>query len=1470
MPNPKRLKGNAASQPAPEKKGGSTHIEEPVPFDDNKFAKVARENWLQAKNKATVAVKDEVLRTELWDPLVKDAFSTKSLAALESLQALESYLWPGFSDEASDWHVLLIVALLNIKRRERLETWEIFEQRPLDFSAFFKRVLALSLDRLLPMPIRIQVLYFIIYAFQSLDCTIVRKECVPLVAISIWHNLSTQSKREAKLSQEPHLKKAWRAAHKRYDSGDDGTKARLLFERTWFTNLSLEFLDLVYAERRPSSHVHYCERFIELLADLQSQLPTRRYINTLVQDLHIIPALKLSPMFSDEDNSLLRELHVLLSHYTHFTIDDQTGVQLSKTEAYDRHCASLARLQRASLKHFKSKLTVLALGNYGSIDRRHELQPLLETLTDVELEKLASVLNLRTSYPELASLHLGRPLIMEAVLSAFERRRTFQDIARDMSIVPTEQSLFENSLLRADEYDGSHPLALPKLNLQYLSVGDFLWRAMFLYRCESFYGIRSDIEKVLSRLRPESKKPGETTFGGSSKMALPISRPAIMEVVPALVGDDKPSVVKAEISVDLRRLSPSVRREWESLRPDDVIFLLAIDASKAKQANGSRGDSVAEKNGLLAVRTAEVVHVGDDQGKFTRDRPARAERHNRSPVRRIQIRLDPKTYKDDQENVEHGKPDVYEKINVVVRRASRENNFKRVLESIRSLALSDVPLAPWLHEVFLGYGDPAGATYKQLRNRIKKVDFRDTFLDWQHLVESLPGKIIEPSEDASGSFPPPYVLASADKAVESIPGKSSKKRRRDAEPALIAEVETLRVSTYKPPNNGPYPTDAPKLNTVRFTPAQIEAITSGSQPGLTVIVGPPGTGKTDVATQIINNIYHNFPEQRTLLVAHSNQALNQLFAKIIALDIDERHLLRLGHGEEDLDAEGSFSKYGRVEAFLENRDRYLAEVTRLAASIGAPGAHGNSAETAGYFNSVYIEPAWAKFTAISQASDSASETMSAAFPFHAYFSDAPQPLFPSGINRAEALEISAGCYRHISKIFSELADAQPFEILRRERDKANYLLTNEARIIAMTSTHAAMRRGEIASLGFNYDNVVMEEAAQITEIENFIPLAMQKPGKGKGLQRVVLCGDHLQNSPIVQSLAFRHYANLEQSLFSRLVRLGVPAITLDQQGRARPSIASLYQWRYPGLTNLPHVTTAPEYLTANAGFKYEFQFINVPDYKGQGEREPTPHFLQNLGEAEYAVAIYQYMRLLGYPAKKISLLTTYAGQRALVRDVLNHRCQNPVFGMPKHVTTVDKYQGEQNDYIILSLTRTTRVGYLRDIRRITVALSRARLGLYVLGRRSIFATCHELQQAFAPLVARPEKLVLVSGENWPSSRPAMPTHAGQESQHQDKPSDDPNMAESVIEGVEHLGQYVYKLTTERVKIIAERQMLPAPTDEAPLVISHAPAEDEAVEDGNAVVSAEAQDAGEGGDADAGSSGEAEEEKPSLGFVKEGD
>jgi intron-binding protein aquarius len=104
--------------------------------------------------------------------------------------------------------------------------------------------------------------------------------------------------------------------------------------------------------------------------------------------------------------------------------------------------------------------------------------------------------------------------------------------------------------------------------------------------------------------------------------------------------------------------------------------------------------------------------------------------------------------------------------------------------------------------------------------------------------------------------------------------------------------------------------------------------------------------------------------------------------------------------------------------------------------------------------------------------------------------------------------------------------------------------------------------------------------------------------------------------------------------------------------------------------------------------------------------------------------------------------------------------------------------------IILSLTRTTRVGYLRDIRRLTVALSRARLGLYILGRRTVFESCHELREAFSRLLSgRPDKLMVVTGE----------MYGGVARLVGDK------VESTEMTGVEHMGQYVYEMTKAKIE-----------------------------------------------------------------------
>ncbi|KAI9683087.1 MAG: hypothetical protein M1829_005878 [Trizodia sp. TS-e1964] len=1365
-------------------------------YGESYFAQFAKKSWLHPTG--SNSLKQEQLKTEIWDVLEKEGFSFRSLALLENLQFLEKCLWPLYSDSSTNFHVLLIILIGNVKTRERIRLWDHFSEKSHDFASLFRRVLSLSLDQSLSTVVHTHILTFIINSFSSLDCGIVRKECAPLVSVSIWHHLHSDLSRERIFEEHQQVRKAWRAAGKRYEAADDATKTKLRFERSWLVTMISDFIRRIHiATNNQSGNTIYCERFLEMLIDLESQLPTRRYVNTLLRDYNILAIIKTSLAYNDQENELFRDLFNLLRHFVYFPIHDYSGIPFTRPESSEAHYTALSRLQRISLKHFKAKLTILALSNYGSIEKRSDLENHFSSLSDTELKELCEYLGFKTSYPSLTSLVVDRNFLLEVLLLAHERRKPFQEVVKDLSILPTEVSLFEPSLLRNEVYNGSRPLAIPKLNLQYLSVGDFLWRSFILHRCESFFEIRKDIEDTITRIRPKIKQSTEgTKFEGFTKMALPISKTLILEVVPPRVGSDHPALVRAEVSFDISRLPEGILKGWDSLRPDDVVFLIAANPLDISETTESRIDegNVAERLGLKFLRSAEVIQISDENGRPIRDfqdsRVDGQRNHSKGRIRRLQLKLDASNYKMDSELPKIKNRSVYESMNLIMRRKGRENNFKPVLQSIQSLTLSDVPMPSWLQGAFLGSGDPSKASYPNISSRIKSIDFCDTFLDWQHLIESFPGKSIGPPSNGPKSFEPPYVLK-IDLADETQNNQRQlKKRRRDQIEPTKAPKETLVVSTYKIPNTGPYPTDTPNTNKIRFTPMQIEAILSGAQPGLTVIAGPPGTGKTDVATQIISNLYHNFPKQRILLIAHSNQALNQLFQKIIALDIDKRHLLRLGHGEEDLDSNSSWSKYGRVDSFLENRAQYLSEVDKLAANLSAPGAHGSSCETAGYFRSVYFQPAWLRFLDISNSSEATVDTITSAFPFHSYFSDAPQPIFPPGISEQEAKEIANGCYRHIDKIFSELENIQPFEILRTARDKANYLLVKEARVVAMTSTHAAMRRQEIANLGFHYENIVVEEAAQITEIENFIPLALQHPKEGElPLQRVILCGDHLQNSPIVQNLAFCQYANLEQSLFSRLVRLGVPVINLNKQGRARPSIADLYRWRYTGLGDLPQVESDAEFQRANAGFRYEYQFIEVDDYKGSGEREPTPHFIQNLGEAEYAVAIYQYMRLLGYPSSKISILTTYVGQQSLINDVLNHRCsQNSLFGMPKTCATVDKYQGEQNDYIILSLTRTNRVGYLRDIRRLTVALSRARLGLYILGRRNVFESCFELKAAFDILLKRPDKLQVTTREMFPTTRI-----------FNDK------VESTEIDGVEHLGQYVFEMTQAKVASLETRQ-----------------------------------------------------------------
>lgn len=172
------------------------------------------------------------------------------------------------------------------------------------------------------------------------------------------------------------------------------------------------------------------------------------------------------------------------------------------------------------------------------------------------------------------------------------------------------------------------------------------------------------------------------------------------------------------------------------------------------------------------------------------------------------------------------------------------------------------------------------------------------------------------------------------------------------------------------------------------------------------------------------------------------------------------------------------------------------------------------------------------------------------------------------------------------------------------------------------------------------------------------------------------------------------------------------------------------------------------------------------------------------------MAVYQYMRLCGYPADRIALLTTYNGQKQLLRDIVRKRCSKyALFGEPASIDTVDKYQGQQADFVLLSLVRTKAVGHIRDVRRIVVAMSRARLGLYVFCREQLFANCLELSPVLSHLRSLPTKLHLFLGESQPTSRKASETTAPEGSK----------LAE--ITSAQELGEIVSKIAAAHVYML---------------------------------------------------------------------
>ncbi|XP_071379095.1 NFX1-type zinc finger-containing protein 1 [Centroberyx affinis] len=281
---------------------------------------------------------------------------------------------------------------------------------------------------------------------------------------------------------------------------------------------------------------------------------------------------------------------------------------------------------------------------------------------------------------------------------------------------------------------------------------------------------------------------------------------------------------------------------------------------------------------------------------------------------------------------------------------------------------------------------------------------------------------------------------------------------------------------------------------------------------------------------------------------------------------------------------------------------------------------------------------------------------------------------------------------------SEQAYQNAVDRLADVRRHESLCLLKEAKVIGMTTTGAAKFRKALQEVSPRL--VIVEEAAEVLEAHTITTLS-------KACQHLILIGDHQQLRPSATVFELAKNFNLEVSMFERLVKMEFPYVRLNYQHRMRPDIARLLTPHiYSELENHSSVLDYDNIKGLNTNL-----FFVEHNHPEEEIKDGKSH--QNRHEAMFVVSLCRYLLFQDYKPEQITILTTYTGQLHCLRKLMP---SSEFSGVKVHV--VDKYQGEENDIVLLSLVRSNtqgKVGFLKIPNRVCVALSRAKKGLYCIG-----------------------------------------------------------------------------------------------------------------------------------------------------------
>ena len=290
--------------------------------------------------------------------------------------------------------------------------------------------------------------------------------------------------------------------------------------------------------------------------------------------------------------------------------------------------------------------------------------------------------------------------------------------------------------------------------------------------------------------------------------------------------------------------------------------------------------------------------------------------------------------------------------------------------------------------------------------------------------------------------------------------------------------------------------------------------------------------------------------------------------------------------------------------------------------------------------------------------------------------------------------------------------------------RINAQLFGEARVIASTLVGSANRLLE----GQKFGTLFIDEAAQALEAACWIPI--------RRVSRVILAGDHCQLPPTVKSFAAMK-AGLGKTLMERIVDNHPETVTLlKMQYRMNEEIMRFSSdWFYGN-----QVESAPEVKyrsildldipmswidTSEFSENSEFSDNSDISFKEQFVGESFGRI--NKAEAELTLLVLeQYFQKIGKQRilderLDVGVISPYRAQVQYLRRLFKKKEFFKPYRSLISVNTVDGFQGQERDIILISLVRANdegQIGFLRDLRRMNVAITRARMKLIILGDAS--------------------------------------------------------------------------------------------------------------------------------------------------------